>query len=250
MENPAEPFLTVSEFASRSHRSRKRIYDLMQGKLAAYCKTIDGKKMIAEAGLYLFDDSVKVTAQNCKGDKKSCKGDSSEAVKVTTQENADNTHIPENEVVKVTNQSCKGDKPDSVKVTSENCQGDNTLTTVIMTLREQLTAKDKQIEQQGSQIAELTAALRTAQAQAESLTAALTAAQALHAGSLQRIGEKASPEPVRAEAAPEAAAAPPRPSQDPPKPPRSSPKQKTESPRSGSQHKPGLFARLFRRERK
>ena len=186
---PEEKYLTVSEFSKLANRSRKRIYDLMQSKLAPYCKVVDGKKMIAAAGLSIFDEVVKVTGKSCQGDNQICKGDSSEAVKVTKPETAVNTENQHSEAVKVTNESCKGDSPEVVKVTSEICQGDsqgdNTLAAVIEVLREQLAAKDRQIAQQGSQIADLTAALRTAQAQAENLTAALTAAQALHAGTLQ-----------------------------------------------------------------
>lgn len=67
---------------------------------------------------------------------------------------------------------------------SDNQALTNTLQETIEALREQLTVKD-------NQIAELQAALRTAQEQQAALTQALTQQQALHAGDIQRqITEK------------------------------------------------------------
>lgn len=89
----------------------------------------------------------------------------------------------------------------------------NTLQQTIEALREQLTVKDKQIEQ-------LTAALQTAQEQQTALTTALTQQQALHAGDIQRqlVEQSESPE-SEPEIVPE-------------------PEQK----------KPSFFARLFKRK--
>lgn len=229
-------FLTVSEFARRSGRSRKRIYELMQSKLAAYCVTVDGKNRIAEEALSLF---VTVTPENCQGD-------TPEPVKVTEPKASEDTPIPENGTVTVTPEKCNGDSSKSVKVTEQNCQGDSTLQSVIEMLREQLTVKDRQIEQQSERLAELTAALQIAQEQNRELTSALTAAQALHAGTMQQIGERTAPQPVTAQTAEEVQS--PEPAE--PEPLRSAPPEPdAEAAPSGSERKPGLFARLFRKKK-
>ena len=67
---------------------------------------------------------------------------------------------------------------DNKTVNADNGALIDVLQKTIDTLQQQLTAKDKQID-------ELTAMLKGSQTSVESLTAALTAAQALHAGTMQ-----------------------------------------------------------------
>lgn len=92
----------------------------------------------------------------------------------------------------------------------------NTLQETIEALREQLTVKDKQIEQ-------LTAALQAAQEQQTALTTALTQQQALHAGDIQRqLVEQSEPPERMPESEPEIVPEP-------------------------EQKKPSFFARIFKR---
>lgn len=105
-------------------------------------------------------------------------------------------------------------KEDSQADLSNNTQElTNALQQTIEALREQLTVKDKQIEQ-------LTAALQTAQEQQTALTTALTQQQALHAGTIQeRLTEQ-----------------------------REQPEREPEIVPEPEQPKQSLFARLFKRK--
>ena len=251
---PEETFLTVKEFAELTGRSRKRIYELMKGKLSSYCRSDGSRTVISAAALSLFADSVKVTEQNCQGDKKICKGDSSETVKVTKPETAADTQLSENDSVKVTSGNCHGDNPETVKVTEKNCQGDKPeteprsehiadLQSEIAMLRDQLAAKD-------SQLAALTAALQFAQQQAAELTTALTQAQALNAGNMQMLMDRAAPEPATASQkadVPESIPTP-QPKQEPHRAQqrkRESPPERPVMKTPPPQRKPGVLARLF-----
>lgn len=248
---PGENLLTVSEFAKRSGRSRKRIYELVKsGKLSEYCQTENSKIMIAESALSLFAETVTVTTENCHGDKNS--------VTVTKSEVFADTEIPQSESVTVTEKSCHGDK-ETVTVTEQNCHGDKALQdhitdlqSEIQTLRAQLETKDSQLSQQSEQLAAVTAALQIAQEQNRELTNALTAAQALNAGTMQMLMDKAAPDPVTASQDDEQRQ-PPGSSQDEKPPLRSAPPEDDAAAAlSGSEaeaRKPGLFARLFRKRK-
>ena len=109
--------------------------------------------------------------------------------------------------------------------------------------------KDQQIQQQSDRIGDLTAALRAAQDQNKELTTALTAAQALNAGTMQMLMEKATPETVTAsqrEDVPESIPTP-QPQQEPLRSPQDAAAPSESEPQ---QHKPRLFARLFRKKEK
>ena len=96
----------------------------------------------------------------------------------------------------------------------------------------QITEKDRQLSEANARIAELTKALTLSQEQQRTLTEALTAAQALHAGTLQKqLIAKHEEQAETTQGAPE----------DPPR--ASEPEQESEQKRS-------LFARLFKRSKK
>lgn len=103
----------------------------------------------------------------------------------------------------------------------------DTLQRTVDALQQQLTAKDKQID-------ELTAMLKASQDQQATLVTALSAAQALHAGTIQTIANSNDLSSNNAPADDRGIDVPPSPenvSSEPPEP----------------EKKPGWFARLFRR---
>lgn len=115
------------------------------------------------------------------------------------------------------------------------------------TAEAQLSVKDQQIQQQSDRIGDLTAALRAAQDQNKELTTALTAAQALNAGTMQMLMEKATPETVTASQREDVPESIPTPQQEPLISPQDAAAPSESEPQ---QRKPRLFARLFRKKEK
>ena len=203
-----DQYLTVQEFAQRAGVTVQAVYQRLEKDLKSYLKAEKGRKYIHSDALQYMKHSsdIKADSSQIKEDSRNIQEDSSQI---------------------------KGNSSD-IKADSSTQESGIDLQSVIDTLREQLAVKDKQIS-------DLAAALQTAQTMNESLTTALTAAQALHAGTLQQIGEKAAPDPVPAETASTAA--------EPMPEPRTAPPESDAAAPTGSERKPGLFARIFRRRK-
>lgn len=133
-----QQYLTVRQFAAAAGVSPQSIYKAVDGKLSTYCKRENGVITISEAALSLY---------GCQPD----------VNQLSTDETPQESQKP-------TEQTAAGCQP----VVNPEIE---LLRETITTLQEQLTVKDKQIEQ-------LTAALTTALNTAN-------AAQALHAGEIQ-----------------------------------------------------------------
>lgn len=142
---PDIEYLTVKDFAARAGVSTQRIYQLLAKDLQAYCKEVDGTKVIAITALERF--SEKPVASPLQSDLPSAYQEFTKSLQ---------------------------DQIDSLK-------GQNKL------ISDQLAVKDEQLSAKDKQIEALNVALTTAQQTIADTTAALTAAQALHAGTLQRL---------------------------------------------------------------
>lgn len=260
--------LSVSEFAKKAGISRQWVYSLLDKKLSTYCQRVDSKIMIDSSALSLFTDNGLTVNLTDALDTVYCQLDTdcqvvdnmeidklheqirelTAELKKAQQVNTDQTLTIERLTgnCERMRQTAEQDRQRAAAADAERKRAD--------AAEAQLTVKDQQITAQNERLAELTAALQSAQRQAESLTEALTAAQALHAGTLQRIGEKPSQEPVNAQESPQEAehedAAP-----TTAPPPRSSQKTAAEpagAAPSGSEagdRKRGIFSRLFRKHK-
>lgn len=259
MPNSSEK-LTIAEFAARAGCTTQRIYQLLQNSLQPFAIVENGKKYILSDGLQVVFD-----ARKKQGFTKS-----SETLAKSLPTLANSSEEPENDglqqeldrirtkLAQVTaDRDAAREQRDKAEIRAAAAEAEKKRADAA---EAQLSVKDQQIQQQSDRIADLTAALKAAQDQNKDLTAALkeqttalTAAQALNAGTLQVLMQKAAPEPVTASQSadePQGDTTPP----PEPEPLRSSQDEREDAAApSGSepqQRKPGLFARIFRRERK
>ena len=254
--------LTIAEFATRAGCSTQRIYQLLHNSLQEFAIVENGRKYILSDGLPIVLEARKKqgftksnSADSPTLDKSLQESETAEKVAELTAEleKAKQANTAQTLTIERLTGNCERmrqtaeqDRQRAAAADAERKRAD--------AAEAQLAVKDQQIAAQNERLAELTAALQSAQRQAESLTEALTAAQALHAGTLQRIGEKPSQEPVNAqESHQEAEHEDPAPTTEPP--PRSSQKKAAEpagAAPSGSEagdRKRGLFSRLFRKHK-
>lgn len=252
MPNSSEK-LTIAEFAARAGCTTQRIYQLLQNSLQPFAIVENGKKYILSDGLQVVFD-----ARKKQGFTKS-----SETLAKSLPTLANSSEEPENDglqqeldrirakLAQVTaDRDAAREQRDKAEIRAAAAEAEKKRADAA---EAQLSVKDQQMQQQSDRIADLTAALKAAQDQNKELTTALTAAQALNAGTLQMLMQKAAPEPVTA---PQSADEPQGDTTPPPEPEplRSSQDEREDAAApSGSepqQRKPGLFARIFRRERK
>ena len=249
-------WLTVSQFARLAGVSPQTIYKQLSTRLSTHSKQENGSKYINSDALQLFGvstDSAGVDNSKQPGCQPGCQPDSAPEMEQMQQE-LDRIRA---QLAQITaDRDAAREQRDKAEIRAAAADAESKRADAaeaqLSVKDQQISAKDQQIQQQSDRIADLTAALRAAQDQNKELTTALTAAQALNAGTMQMLMEKAAPEPVTAsqrEDVPESIPTP-QPQQEPLRSPQDV-REDAAAP-SGSepqQRKPGLFARLFRKRK-
>ena len=250
----SEKWLTVSQFARLAGVSPQTIYKQLSTRLSTHSKEENGSKYINSDALQLFGLSTdstqvvnRVVNRVVNPNQPSCQPDS-------TPENDGLQHELDRlraELAQVTaDRDAAREQRDKAEIRAAAADAESKRADAA---EAQLIVKDQQIQQQSDRIGDLTAALRAAQDQNRELTSALTAAQALNAGTMQMLMQKAAPEPVTASqrADEPQGTVTPQEKQEPLREPQDV-REDAAAP-SGSEppkKRPGLFARIFRRERK
>ena len=154
-------WMTIPEFAKVAGVSTQAIYKRLTTSLLKYTKVVNGKKQVNSDALRLFENARLTTIVD----------NESEGL-TTIVDNVDNELSTEN--TKIREQVAEIEKALAVAMAERDAE------------RRRADTAEAREKEQSQTINALTAALQTAQQQAEDLTAALTAAQALHAGTMQK----------------------------------------------------------------